>query len=90
MNAALEEFSAKQAEFMAAADDAQKAVQVTLSWVGAGEKVLALAYAVLKKRLAADPAAGQPGTPLDGVKKKLATFAAMRAELTGLLPGLLG
>ncbi len=89
LNAALQEFESKHADFMAAADRAERAVEVTLSWVNLGEKVLALAEGVIQRRIESDAAAGQPGTPLDGIRQKLARFASMQAEIKSLLPGLL-
>jgi len=89
MDQAIEEFNRKRADFNAAVDNAEKAVEVTLAWVGVGEKVVTLASAIVQKQLQNQPTAGESATRLNSLQGKLTELASLHTTLKGLLPGIL-
>lgn len=82
--AAILEFESKQIEFMNEARNANRAVQVAMSWVNAGDKVLAIAHSIVDKRLESGST-----SQLDELKQKIKEFDTMRTEMIGALQWLL-
>ncbi len=86
MNQAIEEFNRRHTDFNVAVDNAERAVDMTLAWVGVGEKVVTLASAVVQKRLQDQSTTGDRATRLNGVQDKLTELASLQQTLNGLLP----
>jgi len=87
---ALAGFESSLAAFRSAAQQAESAVQVTLAWVGVGEKLVNIIGAIVQKRLADDAAAAQEPNRLTELQQKLTQLALLQSRLTQLLPMLNG
>lgn len=60
VRAAFDAFYDKKKDFDDAADNADRTVELTLAWVGVGEKLVGLVETVLQQRAGAAPATDQP------------------------------
>ena len=87
LNSAFNQFQKKKEAFDAAASDARKAAALTVAWVGVGEKVVALAGAVINRRLEA-ASSGLEKRRLAGLQGKVAKFGELAEVLKLELPGI--
>lgn len=79
-------FESSLASFRSAAQQAESAVQVTLAWIGVGEKLVSLVGAIVQKRLADAAVASQKPDRLAELQQRLGQLASLQTQLTQLLP----
>jgi len=88
LDRAIQEFETCRTALQQAAQDARRSVDLTLAWVGVGEKVVALVGTVLQGRLRDDGADENKRTRLTDLQRTLNQMASLHALLKRTLPGL--
>ncbi|MFH1418867.1 MAG: hypothetical protein ABII12_11360 [Planctomycetota bacterium] len=88
LDRAIKEFETCKTALEQAAQDAKRSVDLTLAWIGVGEKVVALVGTVLQGRMRDDGAAEDNSTRLTDLQSTLNQIASLHALLKRTLPGL--
>ena len=81
---AFEEAARKNLEAIRSAQDA---VASTMSWLGVGEKLLAVAGPLIQRELAKPDKPKEEKDKLKGLDAKIGEFTAFASSLRGLFPG---
>jgi hypothetical protein len=88
LNLAIEQFDSMLTDFSAAVDDAEKAVTLTLAWIGVGEKLLGLANTILQRQTTQAASSSSPRADVATLTSKLGSLSSLCASLIEMLPGL--
>lgn len=83
-------FESSLAAFRSAAQKAQSAVQLTLAWVGVGEKLIGLVGVIVQERLAVGDAAPAKRDGRTELQRRLSQLALLQEELRRILPAIKG
>ena len=88
LDLALNRFDADVEEFRTAARNAEGAVAATLSWVGVGERLLALIQGVVARMPVRPTVSTDQGDVVARIQAKLAALTPLLVQLRTLIPGL--
>ncbi len=83
-------FENSLAAFRSATGQAESAVQLTLAWVGVGEKLVGLVGAIVREHPAAGVAAPAKRDGYTELQRRLSQLALLQDELRGILPAIKG